>query len=105
MKTIKFKDWTCTLEYGVYENGRTAITLIGTGEERGEPIAVATVNIPEEKLEDDEILIKNYSENEGMYEALLKAEIIGDFISHRKHRFVMIPKAKLLISKKQYARL
>jgi hypothetical protein len=72
---VKFKEWDCVLVYGNYANKRTAITLIE--EATGDAVATATLNIDYVKLADDEIIIKDYSENEGMYEALLKSGIIG----------------------------
>jgi hypothetical protein len=42
-------------------------------------ICVCTVN-PDEKLSDDVICIKNYSENEGMVEFLKNMGIIGDMV-------------------------
>ena len=75
MQVIKFKEWDCVLDYSTYMNGRTAIQLNDL--EDGMPIATATVNIPEAKLESNEVIIKNYSENEGMSKALMDAGIIG----------------------------
>ena len=74
MKTVKFRDWNCFVEWKQYSNGRPALTLRQI--ETGEPIAVASINLPHEALEPDEIFIKDYSENEGMLDALVKAEII-----------------------------
>lgn len=74
---ISFKSWNCFLNLGYYgAGGRLAIKLLSDEENAdkgvyyGEPIAVATVNIPEIELKDNEIIIKNYSENEGMLETL-----------------------------------
>ena len=43
----------------------------------GEPISTATVNV-DVKLQKGFILIKNYSENEGVLEALIKEGIVKD---------------------------
>ena len=67
---IKFQDWNCLLEFSEYQNnGRTAITLID--ETDGSPITTATINMPNVSLNDDEVIIKDYSENEGILNALL----------------------------------
>jgi hypothetical protein len=67
---IKFQDWNCLLEFGEYQNnGRTAITLID--ESDGSPITTATINLPNVSLNDDEVIIKDYSENEGILNILL----------------------------------
>ena len=80
---VQFKDWDCEVKKIKYtDNGRTALSLIAWADDpkegifKGEPIAMATVNIPECPLGVDEVIIKDYSENEGMLECLLKAGII-----------------------------
>ena len=45
MKTVKFKEWNCKPVKAFYGNGRIAIQLIDA--EDGEPIATATINIPD----------------------------------------------------------
>lgn len=79
--TIKFHTWDCKVVFGKYPNGRTAIQLFDST--TNEPIATATVNIPEAKLADDEVIIKDYSENDGIYDCLLLAGVIDGV-----HRFV-----------------
>ena len=74
MKTVKFRKWNCKPVKAFYGNGRIAIQLIDA--EDGEPIATATINIPDEDIKDDEVIIKDYSENDGMLNALLEADII-----------------------------
>ena len=69
---VKFKQWDCTVRWALYGNGNTAIELIGTN---GERITKATVNTGALLME-TEVAIKNYSENEGMLDALLAAGII-----------------------------
>ncbi len=82
---INFKNWKCFISLGYYNAGsRLAIQLLSDEEDAdkgvfyGEPIAVATVNIPELQLKDNEICIKNYSENEGMIDTLQKAGLITE---------------------------
>lgn len=78
-KTVKFLGQECKVEMSRYkdENQRDAILLICPN---GELMAVATVNIPEAMLQDGEVWIKNWSENEGIYEALMAAGIIGEAV-------------------------
>jgi hypothetical protein len=71
---VRFKHWDCVGLWHRYSNGRFALQLVDA--DTGEPIATATVNIPPEPLEDGEIIIKSYSENEGMVDALVKAGVI-----------------------------
>lgn len=42
------------------------------------PMATATINLPGHKLPDTHVLIKDYSENTGMVQALEDAGVIGD---------------------------
>ena len=73
--TVKFKRWTCTIEKGEYSNGRIALELISVKD--GDPVLVATVNVPSEKIAKDEVIIKTYSENEGILDVLINAKIIS----------------------------
>jgi len=93
MKTVKFNEWVGQLEKAEYFNGRLALRLIDGVS--GEPIATCTVNIPDEPQEDGEVFIKNYSENSGMVDALVAADVI--YPTHRKFPsgFVQIEVCKL----------
>lgn len=61
---------------GKYSNGRLAIKLIDTLDDS--PAANATVNISEADLADDEIIIKDWSENEGMLEFFVENGLAED---------------------------
>jgi hypothetical protein len=69
---VKFRGAECDVAFGEYENGRTAIRLT----ENGSPFATATINDPDMWLGKSQVLIKNYSENEGMADALVAARIV-----------------------------
>jgi hypothetical protein len=79
---VTFLKHVCIVKKSEYQsNNRIALELESKAD--GEPFAVATVNVfvPMKK---DEVAIKNYSENEGIREALQLAKIIGpplNFIS------------------------
>lgn len=79
---VKFKKYTCNIELGQYANGRLAIKLTNAVQDLandlflGEPIATATVNVPEIELSENELIVKSYSENEGMVNALQEAGLI-----------------------------
>jgi hypothetical protein len=80
------------LSLGRYTNGQNLISLTC---EDGCPYATATVSLDAE-LEGDEVLIKNYSENAGMEEALLAAGVIvGEPVREITSGFVSIPVYKL----------
>ena len=69
---VNFGGWPCWIKWQQYSNGRIAIQLMC---EEG-PMAIATVNIPEVSLKDNEVIIKDYSENQGVLAALIKARVI-----------------------------
>lgn len=75
MAKIKFKHWNCILVQGYYSNNRIALQLID--EEDRSPVAKCTVNLPDEPLAEDEVAIKNWSENKGILEVLIDARIIS----------------------------
>lgn len=78
MKVFKInsyrKEYEVTVKLSKYSNDRIAIQLDDA--EDGMPYATATVNMPNVLLEDNEVLVKDYSENEGMLEFLIKNNIV-----------------------------
>ncbi len=70
---IRFKDWDCQVKFQRYINNRLAIQLVT---EQEEPVAMATLNLPDVPLAEDEVLIKSYQENEGMLACLSDAKLI-----------------------------
>ena len=95
-KSVKFRNWEADVYVERYKNnGRIAIELIDPDD--GEIIAVATINIPQVDLQKNEVIIKNYSENEGMYQALLKAGVIGPAKYYVESGFVTCPVCDCLL--------
>ena len=76
---VKFKQWECEALPGLYMNHRLAIMLIDTKD--GDLVATATVNMPDDDLDDYSIFVKDYSENEGMTQALIDAGIITNEVT------------------------
>ena len=76
MYTLKtpYETYNVSLKVGKYSDGRTCLQLIDT--EDGSPVMMATVNLPGVVLEKDEVIIKNYSENEGVLEFLIENGIV-----------------------------
>lgn len=78
---VTFDGFDCVLEFENYSsNDRVAITLIEKG--TGEPVATATVNIPDADVPAGHVLIKNYSENvpeegDDMLTVLVNAGVIS----------------------------
>jgi len=56
-------------------NNKIALELIDVND--NEPVLIATTNIQGVSLEDDEVLIKNYSENFGIRQVLMDSKIIS----------------------------
>lgn len=98
MTKLQFNDTDVYVFLDNYADGKIAIKLIE--EETNEPYCVATVNIPDITMYDQEVIIKNYGENVGVYDALVNAKVIS-----RAHRYTSsgyvsrIPICKLLIEK------
>lgn len=94
MITVKFKRWNCRIERGTYNNGRIALELVDI--KNDEPVLVATLNIPEAIIMKDEVIIKNYGENEGVLEVLIQANIISAPIGYVFTGLVLSSVCKLL---------
>lgn len=92
---LTFKEWLCDVSFAQYGNGRTAIRL--TDAETKQPIATASVNLPDEEMADDEVAIKNWSENEGMLEVLMGAGIVSGPVRFTYSGYVTVPICQLLV--------
>lgn len=71
---VKFKEWNCIVEYNVYSVNKKLYRILLRDIEDYTPIAVATSYI--EGLEEGEVAVKNYSENQGMLQALVEHNIV-----------------------------
>jgi hypothetical protein len=79
---VEFCGFTCSVEISMYPSGNTAVTLNDV--EDGFPVATVTINTKVELPSKRHIVIKNYSENEGILEALEEAGIVkrtGRFVA------------------------
>lgn len=68
------KSTVVSIKLGKYANNRTSINLIDVND--NQPYAVATTNLPDVLLLDNEVLVKDYSENEGVLEFLTTNNIV-----------------------------
>ena len=91
---VKFMEWDCEVQFAHYSNGRTGIRLIDQVD--GEPIATATVNLPNEPLGEGEVIVKDYSENAGMLKALMDAGIVSAPSRYVSSGFITAPVCILL---------
>ena len=94
MKKLKFKGTNCKIEMGIYSNGRQAIELVNI--KTDEPVLVATINVPNVLLKETELIIKNYSENEGILSVLINANIISQPLRYIDTGLVSSPVCKLI---------
>ena len=92
--TIQFARWECNVFKRYYDQGRIALQLTTV---TGEPVATATINLPEQPLAKDEVFIKDWSENEVMYYALHKAGVVGTILDEIPTGFVKAYRVKLLM--------
>lgn len=79
------------------ESGRLAIMLEDAA--TGEPVAIATINMPEIPLSDDEVVIKDYAENEGLLEVLQAAGIVREVVRYVQAGWVEVPVVKVDLEK------
>ncbi len=91
MTTVRFLDTDCTVQKRQYANGRVALSLV---DEEG-PVATATVNLPDVPLGKNQVLIKNWSENESMLDALLAAGVVKPTGQTVRSGFVEVPVCEL----------
>jgi len=90
--------YNCRVDFVNYrDNNRIALNLIC---DNGEDYACATVNLPMVPLEPDEVIIKDYSENEGVLDALVTAGYISMPLRYIQSGFVAMPVCKLLVKPK-----
>lgn len=98
MKTINHKtsygDFELNLQFAKYQNGQTAIKLIDNQD--GMPFATATLCVEDALLKEDEVAIKDYSENVGILQTLIDAEIVEEPHAFIQSNFVKIPICKLV---------
>jgi hypothetical protein len=101
-KPIEFHGFACCVSIQHYvlnplHQDNPRIALILEDPEDGERIEVATINIPEEFLSKNEVIIKDYSENEGMLDTLMKAGIISGPKRYVESGYIKAPICELLI--------
>jgi hypothetical protein len=77
---------------GSYANGRRAIRIVDA--EDSAAVMTATVNMPDVDLKEGEIIIKNYSENEGCLPFLVANGVVSPAIRWVDHGMAVV---KLLV--------
>lgn len=75
---INYNGIKCNLEVNKYKDGNLALFLIDSKNHNF--VATTTVNLEGQRLEDNQIIIKDYNENKGIYKQLLEANVISSCI-------------------------
>ena len=73
---VVFGGWRCRIAPATYPNGRLAWQLVDA--DTGEPVTVATVNLPDHALPEGHVFVKDWSENEGVLSALILSGVVED---------------------------
>ena len=92
---VRFAEWECWVQVERYENERVALRLVDVTDRT--PVARATVNRPDVSLGSDEVLIKDYSENAGVLDALEQAGIVRRTGRTVPSGYAMLIVARLLL--------
>lgn len=98
---LRFAGFDCRVDKAYYPNGRIALQLVATRTTHnfnqdvgpGEPIAVASVNLPEIVLNPNEVILKGWSENQGLPELLESTGVVrftGRTVTVAQHGTVKI---------------
>lgn len=90
---VKFDHYNCTVVPARYPNGRLGLQLFDTMDRA--LVTTATINIPQERIEADEVIIKNYAENDGIETVLLTAGIITRKVREIRSGFITAPVYKV----------
>ena len=93
MKEMYYKGYDCEVKKGEYSNNKN-LALVLIDKEDGSMVVTATVNT-DTKLAPDMAYIKNYSEGEGMLEALQKAGLVEEIVGETRLGYVTVPLVKL----------
>jgi hypothetical protein len=99
VKKVVFKSWQCRVEKRSYGAARIALVLYEAipSPDDNSPVAIATVHMPELALAADEVVIKDYSENQGMLAALVEAGVVSSPLREVRSGFVMLQVCRCLI--------
>ena len=91
---MRYKKYEVEISLAQYANGRTAIQLVDAND--GSPIARATVNLPDEDLDDNEVILNVNDGMEDMHQFLHENDIVGTITRWVRSGFVAYPVCPLL---------
>ena len=94
--TVQVFGIDCVVQLNRYrDSGRLALILLE--KEAREEMTVATVNMPEIFLQSEEVLLKTWSENEGVLEALQEAGVVEPTGLTYRSGYVEVPKCLVTV--------
>jgi len=82
--TLQHLGFDCVALLAEYPHGKRPAIIL-KDPTTGEQLMVATINVPDEPLEPDEVVIKSYSEGAGLEVSLAEAGVI-----HPPHRLLPV---------------
>jgi hypothetical protein len=88
---------TVDFKWGQYTGGQIALQLFS----KHGPEMTVTSNMPDHQIGADEIVIKDYSENEGILNELIRLEIVEKPNRYASSGFVRLAVCKLKINPKE----
>lgn len=91
---VRINDLDLFVRKCTYQDGNTALEIVDKDDEC---YTIATVNVPYYPKRNDTVFIKDYSENEGVLNALIEAKIVEKMDLSITSDFVTLPLCKLLI--------
>jgi hypothetical protein len=94
MKEFMYNLQAVNIKIARYGNGRKAIQLYSAVDKM--PVMTATLNASAEEVDIEDVVIKDYSENMGIYEWLLSKNIIEQAHALHELAFDSVPVCKLL---------
>lgn len=92
---LKYKKWDVVLKKDTYIDGSTCLSLVDAHD--CSPIARCTAALQNEVPPDGHVFIKDWSENEGMLEFLVKNGVVEDTTDRIPTGFVKVAVCKLLV--------
>src|SRR6185369_17090904 len=94
---VKFMKTKCNVVFGKYADGATSIRLF---DEKGEPFCTATVSLEHAVPGDGYVFIKDWSENEGVLNALIDAKVITGALDRYPAGYAAADLCRLLVDPK-----
>lgn len=91
---VSFAGHEGVLAYGRYPNGRLALLIVDE-EEDDDVIVTITANLPDMDMDEDEVAVKTYSENEGIIKALDPTRILVEQVGVESNGFAIFPVYKV----------